>query len=438
MYTLAIVGFVMILIFMYVVMSKKTSAMVGLILVPIIFAMALGFTPKLGSLVFDGIKKIAPIAIMNIFAIMYFGVMIDAGLFDRLIKAIQKASKGDPVRILVGVSILSFCVSLDGDGTTTYMVTCTAMVPILRHFKINMLKAATIALMTASITNILPWGGPTARVMSILNLEAGDIFVPLIPAMMCAVMWALFTAYHFGKQERKRLGYSPAVADQMATSMDEFAAGISMGDESLKRPRLIWFNFILTVLLLVGLIADVMPLAVLFMLGTAIALIVNYPNIKQQQACINSRGQDIISVVSMLLAAGTLTGIMSGTKMIDNMAQLLLAIIPPEVGPHLGLVSALASLPMTFFLSNDAVYFGIMPVIVKTAAAYGISAAEIGRALLVGQAAHLLSPMVASTYLLVNLTGVNYGDLQKNALLWANGSSVVMLIVVLLMGLVPF
>lgn len=433
MFTLAIVGFVMIFVFMYVVMTKKSTALVGLVLIPLCFAIALGFGADLGPMILDGLKKIAPIAIMNIFAIMFFGVMIDAGLFDRLVETIQKATKGDPVRILVGTSILAFCVSLDGDGTTTYMVTCTAMLPIIRHFKINPLMAATVALMPASVTNLLPWGGPTARVMSILHLEPGDIFLPLIPAMAAAVIWSLFVAYYFGRKERSRLGYSLAAA----VSAHELAGKISMGDEKLKRPRLFWFNAALTLLLLIGLITDVMPLAVLFLIGTAVGLAVNYPDVKEQQACISSRGQDIISVVAMLLAAGTLTGIMAGTKMIDNMAQLLIAIIPPEIGSHLGVVSALASLPLTFFLTNDAVYFGIMPVIVKTAAVYGITPAEIGRALLVGQPAHLLSPMVASTYLLVNLTGVNYGEFQKFALLWANGSSLVMLLVVLLMGLVP-
>jgi CitMHS family citrate-Mg2+:H+ or citrate-Ca2+:H+ symporter len=206
---------------------------------------------------------------------------------------------------------------------------------------------------------------------------------------------------------------------------------------ALKRPQMFWFNLILTLILLVGLVVEIMPLAVLFMIGSSIALVMNYPNVKDQQARITAQGENILPVIAMIFAAGTLTGIMSGTKMLDQMAQFLVAIIPAELGPHLGLVMAGASLPLTYFLTNDAVYFGIMPVIVKTAAAYGISSAEIARALLVGQCAHLLSPMVASTYLLVNLTGVNYGEFQKFALLWANGSSIIMLIIVLIMGLVP-
>ncbi|MDU4960348.1 MAG: citrate:proton symporter [Sporomusaceae bacterium] len=433
MFTLAIVGFIMLLVFMYLVMAKKTTAMVGLILVPILFALGLGFGPKLGTMIFDGVKKVAPTGIMIVFAVMYFGIMINAGLFDRLVAAILKATKGDPVRILVGTSILAFCVSLDGDGVTTYMVACTAMMPLVRHLGLNPLMAATVTMMPASITNILPWGGPTARVMTVLSLDASQVFIPLIPGMAVAVIYSLAVAYYFGLKERKRLGYIPG----NPVGAHEVAAAVAFGDEELKRPQRFWFNTALTLVLLAGLVAGIMPLAVLFMIGSALALVVNYPNVKEQQARIAAQGENIIPVIGMIFAAGTLTGIMSGTKMLDQMASLLIAIIPPELGPHLGVIMAVASLPLTYFLTNDAVYFGIMPVVVKTAAAYGITPAEIARALLVGQCAHLLSPMVASTYLLVNLTGVNYGEFQKFSLLWANGSSVVMLIVVLLMGLVP-
>ncbi|WP_312423617.1 CitMHS family transporter [Anaerospora hongkongensis] len=435
MFTLAIVGFLMILVFMYVVMSKKATAMVGLILIPILFALGLGFGPKLGTMIFDGVKKVAPTAIMIVFAVMYFGIMINAGLFDRLVSAILKATKGDPVRIFVGTSILAFCVSLDGDGVTTYMVTCTAMMPLIRQLGLNPLMAATVAIMPASITNILPWGGPTARVMTVLSLDINQVFIPLIPGMVIAVLYSLGVAYYFGQKERKRLGFIPG----SNLNAHEAAATVTADENvnALKRPQMFWFNFSLTIVLLVGLVAEIMPLAVLFMIGSSLALVVNYPNVKDQQARITAQGENILPVITMIFAAGTLTGIMSGTKMLDQMAQFLVTIIPSQLGPHLGVVMAGASLPLTYFLTNDAVYFGIMPVIVKTAAAYGISSAEIARALLVGQCAHLLSPMVASTYLLVNLTGVNYGEFQKFALLWANGSSIIMLLVVLAMGLVP-
>lgn len=100
--TLAIAGFTMIVVFMYLIMSKRMSAMNALILIPIVFALALGFhDAKLGKMMFDGVKKVAPTGIMICFAILFFGVMIDAGLFDPVIKKILKIVHGDPMKALV-------------------------------------------------------------------------------------------------------------------------------------------------------------------------------------------------------------------------------------------------------------------------------------------------------------------------------------------------
>ena len=168
----------------------------------------------------------------------------------------------------------------------------------------------------------------------------------------------------------------------------------------------------------------------------AFALLINYPTLKEQQARIVANGANAMPVVAMVFAAGIFMGIMAGSKMVDSMALSLIAAIPPSMGPHMSLISALLSLPGTFFLTNDAYYFGVLPVLAKAAASYGISPEEMGRAALIGQGSHLLSPLVPSTYLLVGLNKVEFGDLQKYCLLPAIGVSVVWLITAVTLGLI--
>lgn len=432
---LAIMGFLMVIVFMYLIMSKRLSAMTALMLVPLVFGVALGFGPKLGVMSLDGIKKVAPTGIMICFAILYFGVMIDAGLFDPLINRILKAVKGDPMKLVVGTAVLAGIVSLDGDGSTTYMITCSAMLAVHRRLGIHPLVLPAMAIMQNGVMNILPWGGPTGRVMSALNLEASDVFVPLIPAMIAGTIWVLFVAYRIGLKERARLGTLQInTLEETAT----FTTAVDEESAKLKRPHLFWVNFGMTVLLMAALVKELLPLNVLFMIGTSLALIINYPKLKDQQARIATHAANALPVIVMVFAAGIFMGIMSGTKMVDAMASSLVAVIPPSMGPHLALITALSSLPFTFFLTNDAFYFGVIPVLVKTAALYGISPAEIARASLIGQGAHLLSPLVASTYLLVGLCGVEFGDFQKYTLLWAIGTSLVMLAISLVLGIIPF
>ena len=428
---MAAMGFLMVVVFMYLIMSKRMSAMVALMLVPIVFALGLGFAPQLGKWAFDGVKQVAPTGIMICFAILYFGVMIDAGLFDPLIKKILQVVHGDPVKVAVGTAILAAIISLDGDGSTTYMVTCSAMLAVHRRIGLNPLILPSIALMQNSVMNIIPWGGPTGRVLASLNVEVGDVFVPLIPGMVVGTIWVCFVAYRWGLKERARLG----ILDLDNTAHAEHAAMAEEPEvEKLKRPHLFWANLGLTALLMFALIKGLLPLAILFMIGTGLALLINYRTLKEQQDRIVANGANAMPVVSMVFAAGIFMGVMSGSKMVDAMAKTLIASIPPELGPHMAFISALISLPGTFFLTNDAYYFGVLPVLTKAAAAYGISPAEMGRAALIGQGAHLLSPLVPSTYLLVGLNKVEFGDLQKYALLPAIGISVLWLLTAVVLG----
>ena len=56
---------------------------------------------------------------------------------------------GDPVRILVGTVVLATIVSLDGDGSTTYMITHAAMLPLYRRLGMNRLIAACVIMLAA-------------------------------------------------------------------------------------------------------------------------------------------------------------------------------------------------------------------------------------------------------------------------------------------------
>ncbi|MFC7394554.1 CitMHS family transporter [Scopulibacillus cellulosilyticus] len=431
---LAILGYAMIVVFMYLIMSKRLSALIALMVIPVIFALIGGFGKNIGTMMMDGLKDVAPTGIMILFAILYFGIMIDAGLFDPVISKILKVVKGDPLKIAIGTAILAVLVSLDGDGTTTYMITISAMLPLYKRIGMKPLTLAGIAVSGSGVMNLLPWGGPTARAMTALHIDVSELFVPVIPSMIGGVLFVFFIAYVLGKKERKRIGVldidvDQSIADQQAAAVE----GIN-----IKRPKLIWINFILTAALLVGLITEVLPTPVLFMIGFAIAVLINYPRLAQQKERIASYAGNALSVVSLVFAAGIFTGILSGTKMVDAMAHVLISHIPASLGPHFPIITAIASAPFTFFMSNDAFYFGVLPIIAKTAASYGVSPVEIGRASLLGLPVHLLSPLVPSTYLLVGMVGEEFGDLQRKFLKWACGSAAVMIIVALIIGIISF
>lgn len=434
---LTLLAFAMIVVFMALIMTKRMSVLTALILVPIVFAIVGGFARDLGPMMLDGVKALAPTAVMLLFAILFFSLMIDVGLFDPIVARVVRVVQGDPLKILVGTSILTLLVSLDGDGSTTYLIVTSALLPLYRRLGLSRLMLASVIMQAGGVMNILPWGGPTARAASALRVDAGEIFVPMIPPMIAGAASVIFVAYLFGKRERARVGVLDAATMARGDGITEDHAG-GVAAAALRRPRLLPFNLVLAVGLLGALVAGVLPLPVLFMIAYAIALVVNYPTMEEQKGRLNDHASNALAVASVICAAGILTGIMGGTKMIDAMGNSVVALVPNSLGPHMAIVTSVLSVPFTFFLSNDAFYFGVLPILNQAASVYGITAAEMGRAAVVGQPVHLLSPLVPSTYLLVGLAEVELGDHQRFTIKWSLLTSLVMLVIGLLVGVIPY
>ncbi|ALR31359.1 citrate transporter [Chryseobacterium sp. IHB B 17019] len=427
---LTILGFLMIIIFMVLIMSKKMTPLTALVLVPVIIAIAAGYGSELGEMTKSGIKEIAMTGVMLIFAILFFSLMIDTGLFEPLVNLILKAVGDNPVKTTVGTAILTTLVSLDGDGSSTYIIVVAAMLPLYKKQGMNPLILTCIVMLAGGIMNILPWGGPTARVMSSLKMSHTEIFVPMIPIMFIGILWVIFVAYILGVKEKRKIAKHGKYTNYSTNDI------VGESNPKLLRPKLIWINFALTMTLLVIMILDLIPLAIAFMLAFCIAAVINYPQLKDQQKIVTKHAGNALSVAGMIFAAGIFTGILNGTGIMQAMGNSIIGIVPESWGGILNIITAIFSVPLTFFLTNDAYYFGILPVITSTGAQLGIPADVLGRASLVGQASHLLSPLVPSTYLLVSLAGVEFSDHLKYTIKWAIGSSIVMLVSALILGVI--
>ncbi|MEV8587407.1 citrate:proton symporter [Streptomyces sp. NPDC051180] len=493
---LTVLGFAMIATFLVLIMMKKMSPIAALVLIPALFCVAVGQGAQLGDYVIEGVGKLAPTAAMLMFAIVYFGVMIDVGLFDPIVRGILRFCKADPVRVVVGTAVLAAIVSLDGDGSTTFMITVSAMYPLYKRLGMSLVVMTGVAATANGVMNTLPWGGPTARAATALKLDAADIFVPMIPALGMGLLFVLALAYVLGRRERKRIGYltldEALVTENESETVLVAAGGADTGagtgtarpakpagsgeghgngngdgrgrggeeagapggdgsgaaaataegfqgldpNRATLRPRLYWFNAGLTVALLAAMILELLPIPVLFLLGAALALTVNYPNMAEQKARIAAHADNVLNVSGMVFAAAVFTGVLTGTGMVEHMADWLVGAIPDGLGPHMGLVTGVLSIPLTYFMSNDGFYFGVVPVLAEAGAAHGVSPLEIARASLVGQALHMSSPLVPAVYVLVGMAKVEFGDHTRFTVKWAALTSLVVLAAGILFGII--
>lgn len=467
---LTILGFTMIATFLVLIMLKKMSPIAALVLIPALFCVFVGKGAHLGDYVIDGVTGLAPTAAMLMFAIVYFGVMIDVGLFDPIVRGILKFCKADPLRIVVGTAVLAAIVSLDGDGSTTFMITVSAMYPLYKRLKMSLVVMTGVAAMANGVMNTLPWGGPTARAATALKLDASDIFVPMIPALAVGLVFVIALSYVLGRRERKRLGVltldealveekveesetvlvgagAKASGGSGGTGTGGVATGGTDADEDdgfhvldperpTLRPKLYWFNALLTVTLLTAMIMEWLPIPVLFLLGAALALTVNFPHMPDQKARLAAHAENVLNVSGMVFAAAVFTGVLKGTGMVDHMARWLVDNIPDGMGPHMAFVTGLLSLPLTYFMSNDGFYFGVLPVLAEAGQAHGVSTLEIARASLVGQPLHMSSPLVPAVYVLVGMAKVEFGDHTKFVVKWACLTCLVILAAGMLFGII--
>jgi CitMHS family citrate-Mg2+:H+ or citrate-Ca2+:H+ symporter len=307
-------------------MSKRLSPLVALIALPIIAALIGGFGLQTSGFIITGIKNVAPVVGMFVFAILFFGVMTDAGMLDPIIDRILRTVGTRPTRIVVGTALLALLVHLDGSGAVTFLVTIPAMLPLYTRLGIDRRILACVAAMAAGV-NFLPWTGPVLRSSAALHVPVAELFQPLIPVQIVGLAFVFISAWLLGRREEKRLGLGAgAVVDVVPERV------LTEQEEVLRRPRLFWLNLLLTVVVMAVMIAGWVDPVVMFMVGTVLALCVNYPNVDAQRARIDAHAKTALTMASILLAAGVFTGIMQGTGMLKAMAEVAVAQIPAGHG----------------------------------------------------------------------------------------------------------
>lgn len=304
--------------------------------------------------------------------------MTDAGMLDPIIDRILRTVGTRPTRIVVGTATLALLVHLDGSGAVTFLVTVPAMLPLYTRLGIDKRILACVCAMAAGV-NFLPWTGPVLRSSAALHVPVADLFQPLIPVQIVGLIFVFACAWWLGHREEKRLGLGAgSTVDAMPQRV------LSDDDIKLRRPRLFWVNLVLTVLVMVVMIAGWVDPVVMFMLGTVVALCINYPNVDAQRARIDAHAKTALTMASILLAAGVFTGIMQGTGMLKAIAEVAVAQIPAGHGKLIPAVVGFISMPLSMLFDPDSYYFGVMPVIAEVGKALGVDPLQVAQASLLG------------------------------------------------------
>ena len=432
---LPLLGLLTIVVLLAAILSKRMSPLVALIIVPIAASLIGGFGLQTSKFVIDGLKSLAPVVGMFVFAILYFGTITDAGTLDPIIDRILRTVGTRPTRIVMGTTLLALLIHLDGSGAVCFLVTIPAMLPLYDRLNMDRRVLAAAASMAAGI-NFLPWTGPMIRASASLHLPISALFNPLIPVQIIGLVFVFGMAFWLGRREERRLGLTAAAGNLPMPQRE-----LSEEQKALRRPRNFWFNIVLTVIVLGSMVVmgEKVPPALVFMVGLCIALLVNYPNVDMQRQRIDAHARAALMMAGILLAAGVFTGVMQGSGMLKAMAQTAVGFVPATMASHIPVVLGLVSMPLSLLFDPDSFYFGVLPVIAEVAGQLGVPAVKIGQAALLGQmtTGFPISPLTPATFLVCGLTGIDLADHQKFTFPLLFGASIVMTIACVVLGIFP-
>jgi len=439
---LALLGFATVIAVIVLLLRNVTVPALAFVSVSTITAAILvatgAFTlDEMADFIKEGVKGVHGTAILFIFSVLFFGVMTDAGMFDKIIGALMKKVGNNVVGVALMTCIIAIIGHLDGGGASTFLITIPAMLPVYKRLHMRRETLLLICVTSMGVMNLLPWGGPTMRAASVLGVESNDLWSQIVPMQVVGLVLAVGTAIFWGFQEKKRIAKLGDAAVEDAGKYDD--SDSEEKNNELARPKNFIFNVILTLAVIIVLVMDIFPSYYVFMVGCALGILVNYRGKKLQNSIIKSHAASGLTMASTIMCAGVFLGVLSKSGIMEKMAIMMASVIPVSMGKFLPVIIGILSVPLALLFDTDSYFYGLLPVLISVGNQFGVNPAHIAIAMVVCRnCATFISPVAPATYLGIGLAGVEIKDHIKYCFGWQWGVSLICLVAGLILGVITF
>lgn len=432
----AVLGIVMMVLVMAVLISGKTDPIIPMITIPIVFALIMGAAPaEIKDWTLNGLKDQLANITMFVFAIIFFGVMQDTGVFDVIVGKLLKGAKSVPAVCILTVvaAMVGHC---DGSGATTFLIVIPPFLLLYKKMNMRPLVLMSLVSLTAGAMNCVPWGGPTGRMAGSFGLNATDIFATMLPAFAVEIVCCFLFALYMAKVETKRgAGVSEHVSIETMTQ-----TGLTEEQKALRRSRLFWVNCLLIAAAMVLMFTTGIPPYICFMAGSAIALTINYPGSKMQAERLKTYAPACLTMASVLMACGVFVGILSYSPMQESMTVLMTELLSAEnATKHLnGILAYIWPVLDQLGLDHYACCYTIVPMVQRICADV-VTPMQAAVSYLIGWLPLVfVHPTTGAMYVGLGLCGVEFKEHWKFTLKWGLLIGWIATTVSILLGIIRF
>ena len=416
---LTLIGVFIIVTIVVLLLTGKVNPILAMSIIPLIGAFIAGFTPSEISTFFEsGITKVTKVAVMFLFAILFFSILKELHVFDPLIKKMVAITRGNIVVVAIVTALIAAVVHLDGSGAATFLIIIPALLPLYR--KLGMSPYLMLLLMAGSmgIMNMVPWGGPLGRASAVTGVDASVLWQSIIPVQVIGILGMVGVAVIMGLREKRRIaaahlmGTTPFEQDCILTDFPEDA------DETIK-PKKLWLNVSLIIAAIICLAFGLFSAPYVFMIALSLVLFINFPNPKERMQAISRHAPQALTMVAIIFSAGAFLGIMTESGMLKSIAVDLIQILPSAWVGGLHIFVGILGVPMDIFTSTDAYYFALLPIVQEVTATSGVSPNSVVYAMAIGNnVGTFVSPFSPATWLAMGLAGTEMGKHLRYSFGW--------------------
>ena len=416
---LTLIGVLIIVTIVVLLLTGKVNPILAMSIIPLIGAFIAGFTPSEISTFFEsGITKVTKVAVMFLFAILFFSVLKELHVFDPLIKKMVAITRGNVVVVAIVTALIAAVVHLDGSGAATFLIIIPALLPLYR--KLGMSPYLMLLLMAGSmgVMNMVPWGGPLGRASAVTGVDASVLWQSIIPVQVIGILGMVGVAVIMGLREKRRIaaahlmGTTPFEQDCILTDFPDDS------DETIQ-PKKLWLNVSLIIAAIICLAFGLFSAPYVFMIALSLVLFINFPNPKERMQAISRHAPQALTMVAIIFSAGAFLGIMTESGMLKSIAVDLIQILPSAWVGGLHIFVGILGVPMDIFTSTDAYYFALLPIVQEVTATSGVSPNSVVYAMAIGNnVGTFVSPFSPATWLAMGLAGTEMGKHLRYSFGW--------------------